>query len=155
MLNDSKKLSPTLRQRLLPLIQASATCSVGQACLEEIEQLNIYHASILASFRALKSLTQQLNIREHQLFVLLDGKGTLPDWPKSQQQPIIKGDTLSASIAAASIVAKEARDDYIREISQHHPQYGWHQNMGYGTVKHKLAIQQHGITPYHRQSFKL
>jgi ribonuclease HII len=151
-LNDSKQLKPQVRQDLVSAIHDAGVVSIAQASLEEIEQLNIHHASLLALYRAAEGCKNQLLFPD-AAFLILDGKWLLKDWPPEKQQALIKGDTLSASIAAASIVAKEWRDDLMKQMAEEFPQYNWHSNMGYATPAHRLAIKKYGPCKYHRKNF--
>ena len=143
-LADSKKLSPKRRAGLRLVIEEQAQVGVGFADAAEIDKINILQATFLAMQRALAKLSVD--------FVLIDGN-------KAPQlavdyQTIIGGDNISASIAAASIIAKETRDDWVREISDNYKQYGWAQNKGYGTKDHRSAVQEYGPTDFHRMSFR-
>jgi ribonuclease HII len=151
-LNDSKQLKPQVRQDLVSAIHDAGIVTVAQASLEEIETLNIHHASLLALSRAAESCRNQLLFPE-AAFLILDGKWLIKDWPLEKQQALIKGDTLSAAIAAASIVAKEWRDDLMKQLAEEFPQYDWHRNMGYATPAHRIAIKKYGASPYHRKNF--
>jgi ribonuclease HII len=146
-INDSKKLSKKKREAIYSeLIQHSCLKHhVGISTVEEIDNLNIWRATQLAMFRALKGLIPQ------PAYVLIDGakKPTL-DYP---MQVIVKGDQKSFSIAAASIIAKVKRDEIMSHLHQQYPFFGWHKNAGYGTDEHQGALKQHGVTPHHRKSF--
>ncbi len=146
---DSKQLSAKKREILTPSIKTLVTdWAIASASVEEIDELNILQATFLAMRRAVA----QLNIQaEHYL---VDGKQTIPDLGYSQQA-IVKGDSHAPAIAAASILAKVHRDAEIIQLADQYPQYDLAANKGYGTRKHRLAIAQHGRTPYHRQSFRL
>ena len=115
---------------------------------EEIDRINILNASIMAMHRAL----DQLQVRPE--YILVDGNKFKP-YGKIPYQTIVKGDGKMMAIAAASILAKTHRDEYMRRIALEYPQYGWDHNMGYPTKAHYMAIAQHGITPHHRKSFTL
>ena len=143
-LDDSKRLSPARRVRLDIAIRGSAQVALGCAEVDEIDRLNIHNATLLAMTRAARALGGPPVALVDGLF-LPDGIGGLA---------LPKGDSRSASIAAASIVAKVARDTIMRSLGQQHPAYNWGQNMGYGTAEHRAALLQHGITPHHRVSFK-
>ena len=154
-LNDSKKLSEEKRYELRETIMHDALCwAVASCSAEEIDQLNILHASIEAMHRALTLL----NMRPQAIIV--DGNKFIP-WidPDTGHQPpyqtIVKGDGKYMSIAAASILAKTFRDDYMNEQSENYPEYQWQQNKGYPTRAHRAAIKRIGITPLHRRSFTL
>lgn len=148
-LNDSKKLSRKKRNQLRESIMADAVAwAVGEASPQEIDEINILHASFLAMHRAL----DQLKVRPQAIIV--DGNRFKP-YHNIPYTTIIKGDGKYQSIAAASILAKTFRDDYMDKLAIENPQYDWQSNMGYPTRKHREAIQQYGITPYHRKSFRL
>ncbi|MCW1951850.1 MAG: ribonuclease HII [Octadecabacter sp.] len=145
-LNDSKKLTAKRREALEPLIFASAQVSIAHATVEEIDEINILRASHLAMERAVAGLGQV----DH---ALIDGNMT----PRGLTVPattLIKGDARSVSIAAASIVAKICRDRIMVELAQQFPGYGWETNAGYGSKSHISALQNLGVTPHHRRSFK-
>lgn len=148
-LNDSKKLTARQRYALRQDIERDAVAwAVGVVTPQEIDQINILNASILAMHRAL----DQLQVRPEAIIV--DGNRFKPyrDLPHTT---IVKGDGKYLSIAAASILAKTYRDDEIVRLAQEYPDYDWQHNMGYPTRKHREAIRQHGITPYHRRTFNL
>ncbi|PHQ97036.1 MAG: ribonuclease HII [Marinosulfonomonas sp.] len=146
-LNDSKKLSATRRTILATQLWEIADVSLGQASVEEIDQINILHASMLAMERAVAGLAKPAD------HVLVDGN-RLPPALNDKATAIVKGDARSLSIAAASIVAKIWRDQLMVDLAQQHPGYGWEHNAGYPTKMHQLALQNLGITPHHRRSFK-
>ena len=148
-LNDSKKLTARQRYALRQDIERDAVAwAVGVVTPQEIDQFNILNASILAMHRAL----DQLQVRPEAIIV--DGNRFKPyrDLPHTT---IVKGDGKYLSIAAASILAKTYRDDEMIRLAQEYPDYDWQHNMGYPTRKHREAIRQHGITPYHRRTFNL
>lgn len=148
-LNDSKKLTARQRYALRQDIERDAVAwAVGVVTPQEIDQINILNASILAMHRAL----DQLQVRPEAIIV--DGNRFKPyrDLPHTT---IVKGDGKYLSIAAASILAKTYRDDEMVRLAQKYPDYDWQHNMGYPTRKHREAIRQHGITPYHRRTFNL
>lgn len=148
-LNDSKKLTARQRYALRQDIERDAVAwAVGVVTPQEIDQINILNASILAMHRAL----DQLQVRPEAIIV--DGNRFKPyrDLPHTT---IVKGDGKYLSIAAASILAKTYRDDEMVCLAQEYPDYDWQHNMGYPTRKHREAIRQHGITPYHRRTFNL
>lgn len=148
-LNDSKQLSEKQRYTLRPLIEEQAVAwAVGIVDNHEIDQINILNASFLAMQRAVDKLSVQ---PEH---LLIDGNRFRTD-RKIPYTCIVKGDGKLLPIAAASILAKTYRDDYMNQIAMEHPQYDWTSNKGYPTKKHREAIEQHGVTPYHRMSFTL
>ncbi|HEY9019806.1 MAG: ribonuclease HII [Paracoccaceae bacterium] len=146
-LNDSKALSPKRREGLLQAIIDSAAVSVAHASVEEIDSLNILRASHLAMERAVAGLPRQ---PDH---VLIDGN-LIPRGLQLPATAIVKGDARSLSIAAASIVAKITRDKIMWDLAQQFPGYGWETNAGYPSKSHRLALQDLGLTPHHRRSFK-
>ena len=177
LLNDSKQLTEKKRYQLREIIQRDAVAwAVGIVTPEEIDKINILNASILAMHRAL----DQLKVRPEAIIV--DGNRFKPYYDVNcqlsarpegalaterdartvncKQNPIphttiVKGDGKYLSIAAASILAKTYRDDYMNELAEEYPQYDWLSNKGYPTKKHRDAIRQYGITPYHRKSYNL
>ena len=149
LLNDSKKLTAKKRYALREEIERDAIAwAVGIVTPKEIDKINILNASFLAMHRAL----DQLQVRPEA--VIVDGNRFKPyqDLPSTT---IVKGDGKYLSIAAASILAKTYRDDYMLSLAEDYPQYDWQSNMGYPTKKHRQAIREHGITPYHRKSYNL
>ena len=158
-LNDSKQLTDKRRKELRDIIQRDAIAwAVGVVTPEEIDKINILNASILAMHRAL----DQLQVRPEAIIV--DGNRFKPykESTTHHYEPItlphttiVKGDGKYLSIAAASILAKTYRDDYMDALAQEYPQYDWMKNKGYPTKKHREAIRQYGITPYHRKTFNM
>ncbi len=149
LLNDSKQLTEKQRYLLRPIIEKEALAwAVGVVSAEEIDKINILAASFLAMHRAV----DDLKIRPEHL--LIDGNRFKP-YRNVPFTTIVKGDGKMASIAAASILAKTYRDDFMNKIAVEYPQYDWLSNKGYPTVKHRNAIKEYGITPYHRKSFNL
>ncbi len=149
MLNDSKQLTERRRYFLREQIEHDAVAwAIGVVTAEEIDHINILNASILAMHRAIDAL----NVRPEA--VIVDGNRFKPyhDLPYTT---IVKGDGKYLSIAAASILAKTYRDDEMNRLADSYPQYDWKSNKGYPTKKHREAIRQYGITPYHRKSFQL
>ena len=148
-LNDSKKLTERQRYALREVILHDATAwAVGVVTPEESDKINILNASFLAMHRAL----DQLSIRPEAIIV--DGNRFRP-YGNLPYATIVKGDGKYLSIAAASILAKTFRDDYMNHLAEEYPMYDWQSNKGYPTRKHREAIRQHGITPYHRKSYNL
>lgn len=146
-LNDSKQLTAKRRYALRQIIERDALAwAVGVVTPEEIDHINILNASILAMHRAL----DQLTLRPE--FVIVDGNRFKP-YHEVPYATIVKGDGKYLSIAAASILAKTYRDDYMHELHQQYPYYGWDHNAGYPTKQHREGIALHGLTPYHRRSF--
>lgn len=149
IINDSKQLTERRREMLRPIIEHQALAwAVAMVWPEEIDRMNILNASILAMHRALDALEVK---PQH---ILVDGNRFKP-WHDVPYTTIVKGDATMMSIAAASILAKTHRDEYMLRIAQDFPQYGWDRNKGYPTKDHYAAIEQYGITPYHRKSFTL
>ncbi len=146
-LNDSKKLSAKRRESLAEAILACAEVSVASASVEEIDELNILRASHLAMERAVAGL---LTPPDH---CLIDGN-LIPKGLTVSAEAIVKGDSKSVSISAASIVAKIRRDYVMLALAQQYPGYGWETNAGYPSKSHRLALQNIGVTPHHRRSFK-
>ena len=146
-LNDSKKLSAKRRESLAEAILACAEVSVASASVEEIDELNILRASHLAMERAVAGL---LTPPDH---CLIDGN-LIPKGLTVSAEAIVKGDSKSVSISAASIVAKIRRDYVMSALAQQYPGYGWETNTGYPSKSHRLALQNLGVTPHHRRSFK-
>lgn len=146
-LNDSKKLNLKNREKIFRSIQDTCTFCVAHSSVEEIDQINILQATFLSMKRAIWGLDIKPD------FVLIDGNKN-PEGLESNFETIIKGDSKSLSIAAASIVAKITRDRIMSRLDKEFPGYNWSQNAGYPTKMHKSAILDIGITPYHRRSFK-
>jgi len=149
LLNDSKKLTEARRKMLRPVIEQEALCyGVSFVDQHEIDQINILRASIQAMHRALDALDRKPR------FVIVDGNRFEP-YKDVPHQTIIKGDGKYLSIAAASVLAKTYRDEYMERLHNSFPVYGWKSNKGYPTVQHRQAIREHGSTEHHRQSFQL
>ena len=149
LLNDSKQLTEKRRYELREIIQRDAVAwAVGIVTPEEIDKINILNASILAMHRAL----DQLQVRPEA--VIVDGN-RFKKYKDLPHTTIVKGDGKYLSIAAASILAKTYRDDYMNQLAEEYPQYDWRSNKGYPTKKHREAIRQYGTTPYHRMSYNL
>lgn len=144
-IDDSKKLAHADRARLHDRLRACASVGIGIVEAEEIDTLNIYWATMKAMTLAVEALGC---VPGH---VLVDGN-RLPKWGFAAT-PIVKGDSISLSIAAASIIAKHTRDTIMLDYAQAHPQYGWHSNKGYGAPDHLRALCEHGPCPLHRRSF--
>lgn len=165
-INDSKKLSKRKREELYEIILQNTINST--VCIEvgEIEKINILNASLKAMRLACENVIGEMQrgidakmhsrsgifARQQEIMVLVDGNKLIKDFNYAQKF-IIKGDAKSASIAAASILAKVSRDKYMDELHEKFPQYNWKQNAGYLTAEHLNAIEKYGITPYHRKSF--
>ena len=155
LLNDSKQLTEKRRYELREIIERDAVAwAVGIVTPEEIDKINILNASILAMHRAL----DQLQVRPEA--VIVDGNRFRAYTPPHStlhipHSTIVKGDAKYLSIAAASILAKTYRDDYMDQLAEEYPQYDWKSNKGYPTKKHRAAIKAYGITPYHRKSYNL
>lgn len=149
LLNDSKQIDEETRYALrIEIEQKAIAHAVASVDNHEIDKINILNASFLAMHRAIEKLHLQPQ------FLIIDGNrfnkfGTTP------HQCIIKGDSLYFSIAAASILAKTYRDDFMKQIADEHPEYDWHSNKGYPTIKHRNAVLELGFTPYHRRTFRV
>ena len=149
LLNDSKKMSEKAREELRPIIEREAIAwAVEEVSAREIDTINILNASITGMQRAVR----RLGVKPE--FLLIDGNKFKP-FDGYEYQCVVKGDAKFASIAAASVLAKTYRDEYMRKLAQEFPQYGWDRNMGYPTKEHVEAIIRHGYTPHHRKSFHL
>jgi ribonuclease HII len=149
LLNDSKKLSEADRYLLRPEIEQQALAfAVASVSNTEIDEINILNASFLAMHRAIS----QLSIKPQLL--MIDGN-RFNAYPQIPHQCIIQGDGKYFSIAAASVLAKTYRDDYMQQLALQHPEYDWHSNKGYPTIKHRNMVLQHGFTPHHRRSFNV
>ena len=149
LINDSKKLTAQNRGELAKLIMKKAVCySVQHIFMEEIDRINILNASILAMHQCV----EKLSITPE--FIIVDGN-RFKNYSGIPHECIIKGDGKYLSIAAASILAKTYRDDFMEKLHEEYPMYNWKQNKGYPTSEHREAIMEYGDTPYHRKSFKL
>lgn len=149
LLNDSKQVSEKNREELRTVIEAAAiSYAVAHVSPQEIDRINILKASFRAMHLALDALTVTPRL------LLIDGN-RFTNYRRIPHRCIVKGDAIYASIAAASILAKTARDCYMKELHQACPQYGWDENKGYGTAVHRAAIKRYGFSPHHRMSFKV
>ena len=149
LLNDSKQLNEKQRDLLRPIIEKEAiSFAVSQISNEEIDQVNILKASIKAMHQALEQLNKKPGL------LLVDGNRFTP-YKKIPHQCFVKGDGRFASIAAASILAKTYRDEWMNTLHQEFPIYGWNKNKGYGTLIHRKAIEVHGLCQHHRKSFRI
>ena len=149
LLNDSKQISEAIRNELRPIIEQQAVCySVAMVCNEEIDRINILRASFKAMHLALDQL------KKKPKYLIIDGNRFAP-YNGVRHKCIIKGDGLYSSIAAASVLAKTYRDEYMRNLHNEFPLYNWNTNKGYGTEEHRLAIEAHGLCKYHRMSFNI
>jgi len=148
ILNDSKQLSETKRTLLRPILEKEAVSfSVCHVFQDEIDEINILNASFLAMHRAIDKL------RPLPDFIIVDGNRFKP-YPNINHECIIKGDGKYMSIAAASVLAKTYRDEYMAQIHEEFPMYNWKKNKGYPTKEHREAIKKYGTTKYHRKSFR-
>jgi ribonuclease HII len=147
-IQDSKKLTKQKRTAIYEELKTlkNFTYGLGVSTVEEIDQMNISKATFLAMKRAIQSLTQPPQT------LLIDGK-TVPRFEGFQIHPVIKGDSISFSIAAASILAKVTRDSMMENLALDYPHYGWERNAGYGTAEHQKALALHGVSLHHRKSF--
>jgi ribonuclease HII len=147
LLDDSKKLTPAVREQLREIIRSEAVSwAVEEVSVEEIDNINILNASITGMQRAVRKLFPRPD------YLLVDGNRFKP-FDGFEYETVVHGDGTYASIAAASILAKTYRDDYMRKLAEQYPQYGWDRNMGYPTPEHIQAIKEFGYTPFHRKSF--
>ena len=148
-INDSKKISKKTRDKLRPIIKKNALkYSIAHVYPQKIDKINILNASILAMHKAIDKITTKIN------FIIVDGN-KFKNFKNIPHETIVKGDEKYLSIAAASILAKTERDEYMLKIHKEFPEYGWDKNKGYPTKFHKQAILKFGITKYHIKSFKL
>ena len=148
LLNDSKQLSERKRMLLMPLIKDQAiSYGICHISHQEIDQINILNASILGMHRSLDAMNMDPDM------IIVDGNKFKP-YKELPHQCVVKGDGKYLSIAAASVLAKTARDHYMEELDTQYPMYNWRQNKGYPTKEHREAIKKYGLSPYHRTSFK-
>lgn len=149
LLNDSKQMTERNRDILRPIIEREAVCwAVGVVTAAEIDEINILKASILAMHRALEGLDRLPG------GIVVDGNRFYP-WNGVEHRTVVKGDSKYGNIAAASVLAKTHRDEYMVRIAAEYPQYNWAVNKGYPTRDHRAAIAEHGPSPYHRMTFRL
>jgi ribonuclease HII len=149
LLNDSKQVTAEIREELRPYIETHALAySVASCCNREIDKINIYWASMKAIHLALKKLHVAPQL------ILMDGN-RFKKYKKIPHHCVVGGDAIYASIAAASILAKTYRDEYMKQLHRKHPKYNWVQNKGYATKEHQAALDKWGPSRYHRQSFRL
>lgn len=149
LLNDSKQLSEDIRYQLRKEIEKKALAwAVASVSNEEIDKINILNASFLAMHRALEKLSLCPE------FLIIDGN-RFNKYKDTPHHCIVEGDAKYLSIAAASVLAKTYRDDYMKQIASEHPEYDWHSNKGYPTTKHRETIMKIGFTPYHRMTFQV
>lgn len=147
-ITDSKKISAKKREKLFEMIKEHSIYGIAEVSPQEIDQLNIHHATLLAMKTAYDKIEAQL---PHDVLALIDGK--FAPALNCQTQTVIKGDSHSTSIGAASIIAKVHRDRLMAQYHDEYPHYGWNSNAGYGTKAHMDGLAQYGVTPYHRLSF--
>ena len=149
LLNDSKQLTEEVRYQLRPEIEKKAVAfAVAWVNNEEIDQINILNASFLAMHRAIEKMHLPPE------FLIIDGN-RFNKYKNLPHKCIVEGDAKYLSIAAASILAKTYRDDYMKQIAKEHPEYDWHSNKGYPTIRHREAVLKMGFTPYHRRTFRV
>ncbi len=148
-LNDSKAISGRERNALAAVIHSVATCAIAEASVEEIDEMNILQASLLAMRRAYSRLSVTSNV-----VLLVDGNRKIPGLAE-RQMTVVRGDSRSATIASASIIAKVYRDALMCKLAEAYPQYQWHKNKGYGSREHLHAIKEIGLSPWHRKSFSV
>lgn len=148
---DSKQLTAKKREELYELIVTHASYGIAQSSVEEIDQINILQASLLAMSRSYDIMNSTCDLKP--AMALVDGNQK-PKNIRCEVQTVIGGDSISLSIAAASILAKVTRDRIMQELCPQFPGYGWSHNSGYGTPEHLKALKQHGVTSHHRRSFE-
>ena len=159
ILTDSKQLSEKKREMLKPIIEEQAiSYGINHVMMDEIDKINILNASILGMHRSIDNLINLISSKNEKQFlpqhILVDGN-RFKAYPRINHTCIIKGDSKYLSIAAASILAKTARDEFMNQIHQEFPMYNWKKNKGYPTKEHREAIRKYGITKYHRKTFRL
>ena len=152
-LNDSKKLSSKVRDELYKIIISNSTYSINQSSVYEIDKFNILNATFLAMEKSVKNVVLQLDVQNNNdVLVLVDGNKKIKNLDLNMHT-VVKGDGKSASIAAASILAKVSRDNYMIKLDEQFPNYNWKKNKGYLTKEHLNAIDKYGMVKYHRKSF--
>lgn len=152
-LNDSKKLSSNIREELYKIIVSNSIYSINQSSVGEIDKYNILNATFMAMAKSVKNVVSQLNVQHNnEVLVLVDGNKKIKNLDLNMLS-IVKGDSKSASIAAASILAKVSRDNYMIKLDEQFPNYNWKKNKGYLTKEHLNAIDKYGMVKYHRKSF--
>ncbi|MCI5824059.1 MAG: ribonuclease HII [Candidatus Gastranaerophilales bacterium] len=152
-LNDSKKLSSNVRDELYKIIISNSTYSINQSSVYEIDKFNILNATFLAMEKSVKNVVLQLDVQNNNdVLVLVDGNKKIKNLDLNMHT-VVKGDGKSASIAAASILAKVSRDNYMIKLDEQFPNYNWKKNKGYLTKEHLNAIDKYGMVKYHRKSF--
>lgn len=149
-LNDSKQLSEKVREELFDVIKENSIWAIYQGSVEEIEKLNILKTSLLSMNRACNEVISKLE--EGKSIVLVDGNKLIPDF-KFEQKYVVKGDSKSAAIAAASVLAKVSRDRFMKELDKEFPEYCWAENKGYMTKSHLEAVDKYGLCKWHRKKF--
>lgn len=149
-LNDSKQLSENIREELFEIIIKNSIYSIQQGSVEDIERLNILKTSLYTMKKACTEVISKIS--SDKITVLVDGNKKIPEF-EVNQKTIVKGDGISASIAAASILAKVSRDRFMREIDREYPQYCWAENKGYMTKQHLDAVDKYGLCKWHRRKF--
>lgn len=153
-ITDSKKLTDKKRQELSKFLVKNTAFCIGSVNAQTIDEVNILQATYLAMYKAVEGLKQKLNINDDDYFVLVDGNKIPPFESFKNATAIVKGDSISLSIASASIIAKVYRDELMKDLSTQFPYYGWDTNAGYGTKTHQEGLNKYGICQHHRKSFK-
>lgn len=151
---DSKKLTDKKRQVISKDLVEEVPYSLGIVTAQEIDELNILQATFVAMKKAVEELASTLGVTEDEYFVLVDGNKIPPFSAFKNAEAIVKGDSISLTIAASSIIAKVYRDNLMAEYAKQHPHYAWEKNAGYGTKAHQEGLAEHGVTDLHRRSFK-
>lgn len=149
-LNDSKQLTEKVREELFDIIKENSIYAIYQGSVEEIEQLNILQTSLLSMNRSCSEVISKLE--SDKVLVLVDGNKKIPNF-KFSQETVVKGDAKSASIAGASVLAKVARDRFMKDLDKQFPQYCWAENKGYMTKSHLDAVDKYGLCKWHRKKF--
>lgn len=150
---DSKTIKENIREARAKEILNEHYSALGWSSVEEVDELNIRQASLLAMNRAVTELFKKYKFKKTEVLILVDGLDTVPNIDGVEQHNVIKGDQLVRQISAASIIAKVARDTLMKEVSLEYSEYGFEKHKGYGTEAHRKAIQKYGVTTYHRKSF--
>ncbi|HAG52821.1 MAG TPA: ribonuclease HII [Alphaproteobacteria bacterium] len=153
-ITDSKKLTDKKRQVLSKILIEKTPYCLGSVEAEQIDELNILQATFVAMKKAVEGLAEKLGISADEYFVLVDGNKIPPFEAFKNAESIVKGDSISLTIAAGSIIAKVYRDNLMAEYAEQFPYYAWERNAGYGTKAHQEGLKEHGVTHLHRKSFK-
>lgn len=153
-ITDSKKLTDKKRQAFSEFLVKNIPYQIAEVSSQDIDELNILQATFVAMNKAVSGLVEQLGINENEFYVLVDGNKIPPFETFKNAESIVKGDSISTTIACSSIIAKVYRDNLMTKLAEEFPFYGWESNAGYGTKKHQEGLAEHGICHLHRLSFK-